>query len=306
MKIKILAGGIALLAVVLLTSAVLAQLSISPDSIDVQVNIGENSLPSVNVKNGSEKPTDFEVSLAGYGQGIHGSTEILEPDSNPLSAVPYIKFDPAEFHLEPGETQDVDLSASIPQGTEGGRYAILLITTNPTGEGAIKIVSRLGVLIRLTIAGSHLEREGSTKTIQLGEIEPNKFIPIEVTYANEGNVHYKVQSEVTISDAQEHTLGTLQSKSHVVLPGYSRELLAEWIPASDLQPGIYTVAATITLEDGTELATASEQFELSETYFVPVPPAKPINWLFIGSIIGGIIIIALLVYFLAVRRKRYG
>ena len=265
---------IALAALALLTFPALAQLGISPGSMDMLVSEGHNSLPSINVRNDSDKPVDFKVELAGYGQDIRGSTEVLEPDTNPLSALAYIKFDPAEFHLEPGQNQEVDLTVSIPEGTDGGRYAILLVVASPKGEEAIKTVSRLGVLVRLTIAGSHLIQEGSIKLIEPGRIEPNKPILIKVTYANEGNVHYKVQSRVTISNAQGDILGKVESKSALVLPGYSRELIAEWIPERDLQLGIYNMLVSVFLEDGTEIATASGSFEVGQPYVPPPPPAS--------------------------------
>jgi len=105
----------ALLTLVILTSPALAQLGISPGSMDMLVPEGQSTLPSITVSNDSDKPMDFEVKLAGYGQGTSGSTEVLEPDTNPLSAVSYISFTPAEFSLEPGEAQEIALTVSTRQ-----------------------------------------------------------------------------------------------------------------------------------------------------------------------------------------------
>ena len=272
---KIIAGiFIALLVLVVLTSLALAQLGISPGSMDMLVPEGQHTLPSITVRNDSDKPMDFEVKLAGYGQGIDGSTEVLEPDTNPLSAVAYISFDPSEFYLEPGESQEIDLTVSIPQGTDGGRYAVALVVATPRDEEAIKTVSRLGVLVRLTIAGSHVVEQGSIKLIGSEPVESGKPIPIKVTYANEGNVHYTVQSSVTIFDTQGDVLDIVRSRPAVVLPGYSRELVAEWIPDRDLDAGIYNARASVFLEDGTLLDEAEGSFEVGMPY---VPPAPPVS-----------------------------
>lgn len=272
---KIIAGIFAaLLILVLLTSPALAQLGISPGSMDMQVPEGEHSLPSITVRNDSDKPMDFEVELVGYGQGISGSTEVLEPDINPLSGLPYISFDPAEFYLEPGESQEVDLSVSIPAGTDGGRYAVVLVVATPRDEEAIKTVSRLGVLVRLTIDGSHLVQQGSIESIGSEPVESGKPIPIKVTYANEGNVHYRVQSSVTIYDAQGAVLDEVEGKSALVLPGYSRELIAEWIPDRELESGTYNALARVSLEDGTQLDEAEGSFEVGAPYVPPSPPVS--------------------------------
>ncbi len=272
---KIIAGiFMALVALVLLASPVLAQIGISPGSMDMLVPEGQHTLPSITVRNDSDKPMDFQVKLAGYGQGTDGSTEVLEPDTNPLSAVAYISFDPAEFSLEPGQSQQINLTVSIPQGINGGRYAVVLVVATPTGGEPIKTVSRLGVLVRLTIAGSHLIEQGSITSVGSEPVESGKPIPIDVTYANEGNVHYKVQSSVTISDAQGNVLDIVRSSWAVVLPGYSRELVAEWIPGRDLAPGIYHALAKVSLEDGTLLAEAEGSFEVGVPYVPPTPPVS--------------------------------
>jgi len=272
---KIITGiFIALMALALVTSPALAQLGISPGSMDMLVPEGQHTLPSITVSNDSDKPMDFEVKLAGYGQGISGSTEVLEPDTNPLSAVAYINFDPAEFSLEPGESQEIDLTVSVPQGTDGGRYAVVLVVATPRDGEAITTVSRLGILVRLTIAGSHLVQQGSIKFIGSEPVESGKPIPIEVTYANEGNVHYEVQSSVTIFDAQGYILDIARTSWAVVIPGYSRELVAEWIPGRDLDPGTYDAQASVFLEDGTLLDEAEGSFEVGMPYAPPAPPVS--------------------------------
>jgi hypothetical protein len=265
---------VGLAAVALLISPALAQLSISPGSMDMLVPEGQHTLPSITVSNDSDKPMDFEVKLAGYGQGTSGSTEVLEPDTNPLSAMSYISFDPAEFSLEPGESQEIDLTVSIPQGIDGGRYAVVLVIGTPGGDEPITTISRMGILVKLTIAGSQLVEQGSIEFIGSELVESGKPIPIEVTYANEGNVHCRVQGSVTVFDAQGDVLDIVRSSWAVVLPGYSRDLVAEWIPGRDLDPGTYGAQASVYLEDGALLDEAEGSFEVGMPY---VPPAPPVS-----------------------------
>ena len=321
---KIIVGILlALLALALVAFPVLAQLSISPGSIDMEVSEGLNALPSINVGNGSSEPMDFKVEVVGYGQGIDGRSEVLEPDSNPLSAVSYIGFDPAEFHLEPGQKQTVDLIASIPEQIDGGRYAIVLVTSSPTG-GPIQTISRLGVPIRLAIAGSNIDRKGIIGLVEPGGIESNSPIPIKVTYTNQGNVHYRVQMSTTVSNTQGEVLGSAVSEYTMVLPGYSRQIISEWIPTQDVEPGIYNMLVTAYLEDGTVLDQTQGSFEVGQTYVPPLPTTTPqatspktitktvvgdqdssasgVDWPIIVGAVGVVIIIGVLAYILG--RKR--
>jgi hypothetical protein len=270
---RIIAGTfVALAALALLTSPALAQLGVSPGSMDMLVPEGQHTLPSITVSNDSDKPMDFEVELAGYGQGTDGSTEVLEPDTNPLSAALYISFTPGEFSLEPGESQQIDLTVSIPQGIDGGRYAVVLVIATPGGGEPITTISRMGILVRLTIDGSNLIQQGTIEQIGSEPVESGTPIPLKVTYANEGNVHCRVQGSVTIFDAQGDILDVARTSWAVVLPGYSRQLIAEWIPDRDLAPGTYDALATVSLEDGTLLAEGQGSLEVGMPYVPPTPP----------------------------------
>jgi hypothetical protein len=252
---------------------IFAGFRISPDIMDVSVKEGVNSLPSVNVGNETSNPEDFVVILAGYGQGKDGSTIVLDQDSNPLSAKSFLKFSPESFHLESGQIQKIDITASIPEGTEGGRYAVLLIVTNST-KGGVSTISRLGVPIRLATAGSELIKNGRALFNQTTPVKPGQPIPISITYSNDGNIHYKVKWNAKITNFQGQVIGTISKPSLLVLPGYSRELTVDWIPDGTLEKGIYDVSAEVTLEDGTLIQNVQGTFEISDSYIPPPAPTS--------------------------------
>jgi len=66
-------------------------------------------------------------------------------------------------------------------------------------------------------------------------------------------------------------LDIARSSWTVVLPGYSRDLVTEWIPGRDLDPGIYDALATVSLEDGTVLDEAEGSLEVGMPYVPPAP-----------------------------------
>jgi hypothetical protein len=206
-------------------------------------------------------------------QGTDGNTLVLDNDTNPLSAGAYIKFSPAEFHMEPGGKQKLDLNVAIPAGTKGGRYAVLLAVTNPRSEGGVNTITRLGVPIRLTVADSELVKKGIARLIPPQGIEPGKPIPITVNFINEGNIHYKVRANITVFDSAGTVKGKLQSESVMVLPGYSRDLTAEWVPQYELARGLYKISSTVSTEDGAILNETSGTFEIKDSYVPRTVPA---------------------------------
>ena len=217
MKIKIVSSLVlAILMIALLAIPASAGYRVGPDIVDTSVRTGDSNLSTISIGNESDKPEDFKVILAGYGQGPDGSTLVLDQDTNPLSASSYIKFAPAEFHMEPGAKQKLDLTVSIPAGTTGGRYAVLLVITNPRTEGGVSTITRLGVPIRLTVADSVLIKKGQARIMAPSGIEPAKPISITVNFANEGNIHYRVKADTTITDARGAVAGQVVRRIRII------------------------------------------------------------------------------------------
>lgn len=91
--------------------------------IGVGVNLGKISvdkplspggtyhLPSVSVINTGEEASDYEVEVT-----YHYEQKELRPPAD------WVKFDPKTFHLEPGESQPVAITLSIPVRAEPGDY----------------------------------------------------------------------------------------------------------------------------------------------------------------------------------------
>ena len=173
--------------------------------------------------------------------------------------------------MDVGGKQKVDLSVAIPDDASGGRYAVLLIVTNPSGGGGVTTITRLGVPLKLTIKGSQTIRKGNATIEQPWQIQPNQPISLRVTYTNDGNIHYRVRASFTVSDDRGTIVDGVLSETATVLPGYSRYLTASWIPEGGIAEGSYKVAAKVSLEDGTLLAEATGTVEVKDAY-VPPPP----------------------------------
>jgi hypothetical protein len=226
-----------------------------------------------------DQPMDILVDVGAVRQSLDGGYQLLQAseDTGPYSARQFITLDKSSFHLEPGDSQDVIATIYIPEDVgAGGRYAVINIHNQPTGQGQIGIVTAIYVLIYLTVKDSQLVHEGKIAAVTASEVVSGQPVDILTTFQNTGNQHFKVRGEVTIRNAQGKTLDTvhLALTTSSVIPTMSRQLKATFIPKGPLALGVYSVKSRLMLEDGTLLDEASGSFEVEKPYVPPPPPAS--------------------------------
>ena len=110
-----------------------------------------------------DQPMDILVDVGAVRQSLDGGYQLLQAseDTGTYSARQFITLDKSSFHLEPGDSQDVIASIHIPEDVgAGGRYAVINVHSQPTGQGQIGIVSAINIPIYLTIKGSQVLHTG--------------------------------------------------------------------------------------------------------------------------------------------------
>ena len=227
----------------------------------------------------ADPPLDMLVDVTGFGQSLEGAPQVLEAseDTSPFSACSFITLDTTSFHLDPGDSQQVTATISIPQDVSaGGRYALIDIRSQPIGEGSVGVVTAVAVPIALTIKGSEPIHEGKITEVSTSDATSGQSIDIFTTFQNTGNHYFKIKGEVTVSNSQGEILDTIDVSLSLqsVLPTMSRQLKATFIPAAELPLGVYSVKSRVMLEDGTLLDEASGSFEVKAPYVPPSPPAS--------------------------------
>lgn len=321
---RLIAVVLAIALVLAVAVPVLAGLKVSPVSMEGQVGVGESSLTAITVTNtDGDKPVRVTVEVMGFGQTAMGSTFPVKDDTSPCSAVSLIKVSPEEFDLEPGESQQVMVTATIPQEASGGKYATIVVGQVP--EPGVSMVGQVAVAVILTIAKSTLVRAGQIMSVDVRREQPGEPLTFITSVCNQGNVHFRPIGEIIIGkDGQE--VGRAEVEPHLILPEYTRQLKILW-DAPEVKAGTYSFEVILNV-DGTELR-AEGSFTLSETGDVvkveggvgeptkpgeaPVPPQKapptpgapqPINWEVLGAVAGGVLILGLLIYLLVARERR--
>lgn len=304
----LLASLLALGLILALAQPALAGLRVVGAKIEAQVSPGSETSYNIKVVDNSDVPMDIAIEVKGYGTSAEGTLKVLEPeeDASPYSAREFLTVSPDSFHLEPGESQDVTVTAKIPAEVgNGGRYAVVFIHTIP-GEGSFAVVTAVAVPVILTISGSKLTKDSEVTEVSFGEVTSEEPLEATVTVANKGNHHYKPQVEAKIRAADKvvATCAPVTSGSSLI-PGHSQQLKLGIVADEPLPAGRYEVEIEVRDEAGNLVASRSYPLDLGEVWQPPAqkptPPAAipqpTIDWRLIGAIVGGVVAVGLLLYF---------
>jgi hypothetical protein len=222
--------------------------------------------------NPTDPPMDFIVDVQGFGQTPQQSNTGVsgEKDTSPYSARTFITVSQKTFHLEPGASQEITATIAVPKDVgDGARYAMITVRNAPVGNGTTAIVTAISVPILVTITGTTKTITGIITNVSVADIVPGQPIKISTALKNTGNYHYKVKTNVSVTDSAGKmvALGGTDASSGSLIPSFTVNYDVNL--ATPLPIGKYTVTSTAIRDDGTVLDTKTAPFEIKDTYVAP-------------------------------------
>ncbi len=253
---------------------------------------------------GDSPPLEMKVDINGFGQTLDGSYEPLaaENDSNPNSGRTFIThIDKATFHLEPGASEVVTATITVPDDIgPGSKYAIIHIHSQPGGSGGVGVILAANVPVVLSTQG--FIKEGNITDLSIVKAVRGEPIEISTIFQNKGNHHFKVFNELAISDKNGRALASYTSPLTFssVIPPYAYQFESSLVLPQAIATGTYTVASSVISEDGTIMDTQTTTFQLENESTM-----TRINWSMFGILMACILVIGFLILVL-IRRKQSG
>jgi hypothetical protein len=264
-KSKPLIALITLVLILLAIGIASAGLGTSGSKLEKDFAPGDHLIHVMHVKSdASDPPMDIQVDLLGYGQAENGATRELNAsnDTSPYSARSFLKVSPASFHLEPGNAQDITLEGDIPKDVgSGSRYALVKIHTGAMGKGMVGFILAIDVPILLTVSGSEVQNKGEIENFSLEQPVSAAKQTMSLLFKNTGNIYYYPTVKAVVTDKN----GTIDANVTVPstishLPTFTRLFKFDLKSETPLKPGKYNVNATVSLNDGTFLASKEVSF----------------------------------------------
>lgn len=266
-------------------------LEVQPAIIEANVNPGQQYSFAITVKNISSTQQTFTIGA----QDISGLTEGGQPifaqpgqeTSYSLSA--WIPTPQAPLTLQPGQSQTIPFTANVPaNASPGAHFGSVFFesgTTKTAGNGS-GIGFDVGSVISLQIAGNIVENsrilEFSTDQLTYNSPTVNFTTKVE----NMGNVLDRPHGVIQITDMWGNQVGnvTVNDNAAPVFPGSTRAYVVNW-QGSGFAIGRYQAVLSLSYGENTkQTITAATSF-----WIIPLK--------LVGSIIGAILVLILVIYF---------
>jgi len=234
--------------------------------ITEEVSPGQELLHVITVgSREGEAPLNLTAEVFGFRRTDDGVNVEISPDDDtgPYTARPFLSIEPKSFTLEPGDQRSLLLTGTVPEDVgSGGRYAIVTISTVPSSEDGVAITFALQSIILLTIKDSDLLMTGEVSDLAASMSDGN--VSVDLLLENTGNVHYTPLFGAVLLDEAGDIVAEQKPEvmTGVILPTNSRLVKMTLAPEAELEPGTYTVEATVALDDGTVLAAEETTIEV--------------------------------------------
>src|SRR3989344_1222007 len=227
-------------------------LTIQPLKVTETLTPGSSASGAVSITNASDEAVNVEVKVEDFVP-LAGTYNIQFVGRAPgVSTVrDWVTLDgPKSFVLKKGEGKNVSYTIQAPPNAEpGGHFGVgfFKATLLPTSGGQqLRVGTQVGMLILVTIPGSHLEK-GAVLDFSGPLFVKKSPIDFKIKFENTGTVHFEPKGKITITNMFGKEVGTVLVGGQVVLPTGIKDLTAS-VNFDGVLLGRYT--ATLKIFDG--------------------------------------------------------
>ena len=257
---------ILLIAVTMISSPALlfsaeVSISVAPVRVEHLVKQGERGTDTISVTNDGTVPTRLRVSIEDWTLTRDGNPMFMKVGKNPYSCADWIRINPVDFRVDPGQTREVRYTVAVPEGVEEGGYRVAIIfETVPDvtpGEKAKRVYlkGRIATIVYEVVGKPVPQGHANSLKADLKK-EGMDFI---LVLQNTGKVHFRTNGSITVRDSNGSTAFEVSMPDVPVLPGSEREIKINHNKA--VPRGKYTATAVVDI-GRKELIGAEAAFEI--------------------------------------------
>ncbi len=255
----------ALSGICLFSSAAVAQVSLSPLTIEADANRGKSD-GIISLTNSSKEALRARVYVEFFTYG-DGGFQTIAPNANDLS--PYLQFSPRELTVPPGQTRRIRLISRLAPNLPDGEYRAVVFTENLKETTTL---DKNGVAINLKT------RIGVTVYVRKGKVSPNLAVDsasfndkqkqIQVLVRNTGKASARASLNWTLKQG-ERIIKTGSVIPSAIIAENKRNLLLSF-PSKDqnLTAGNYQLSGELITGEG------KNKSKLPFNLNVSIPPQK--------------------------------
>lgn len=181
---------------------------------------------TLRMANGGEEPIDVQLSLSNYALAPDGRPLIGSPAAARLSARTWLRLEPTQLHLDPGQQGGVQVTAAPPrQATPGDHQALVLVAAAQGAPGRLLVRHRIGVGVLVRVAGP-IKRRLSIGRLTVRRV--GRLDVLRVRIRNLGNINERLaKGQVTVQLRRgRRPAVTFRTRARSLLPGTTGDVVA--------------------------------------------------------------------------------
>lgn len=239
-------------------------ISVAPIRVEHSVPAGGSITEAISVINDDTSPAHLRVKVEDWALTQDGAVNFAKGGTQPHSAASWIRVNPKEFTLGPGQSQDVRYSLTVPKDAVPGGYraAIIFATVPPPTPGEkqkrVMLEGRIATILYETVGRPMPSGEITGLSFRLNSEGRPEFT---VSFQNTGQVHVRTRGEIIIRDKGRKEIAKVPLPDLPILPQSRRDFKVtsgEKLPSGDY------VAELIMDIGRKELLAGEKKFSIGE------------------------------------------
>ncbi len=231
------------------TASAATGLSIQPVKVSYTLKPGESVTDTIILKNAGGNTVVYP-SVQDF-LPLKGSSNIeFVPKAPGVTSVSdWVKVQiPDTFDFKVGDARNVSFTVTVPKDAEpGSHFGVIFFRAVDAmaSTSQLKIGTQVGMLVLVTVPGSHLQKGKIDAFATDGFIQKGP-VSFKTTFENTGTVYFEPKGTITIRNMFGKTVATVPVEGSIVLPTGVKDIETTW--AANFLLGPYT--ASIDLYDG--------------------------------------------------------
>jgi len=236
-------------------------ISVSPIRVEHLVKKGEKGTDTISITNDGTASTRIKVSIEDWALTRDGNPTFMKAGSNPYSCAEWIRINPVDFRIDPGQSRQVRYTVAVPEGIEDGGYRVAIIfETVPDvtpGEKARRVYlkGRIATILYELVGKPVPQGHANSLKVDLKK----QGIDLILALQNTGKVHFRTKGLVTVKDSSGSKALEVELPDVPVLPESERDIKVTY--DKPIPKGKYTATAVVDIGKK-ELIGAETTFEV--------------------------------------------
>ncbi|HEX7155368.1 MAG TPA: hypothetical protein VF618_28130 [Thermoanaerobaculia bacterium] len=230
-------------------------LTVTPAVVQLRGAYSQSTKQTLMITNGTTQPFSFEM-VAQDVTVKNGTRTFVTAGETAGSIAATAVYSRRTVQVRPGETERVDVTLTIPEGSPFRGVVVLFRAMNKVMHGPVPMLASIGTLFTFALSET---LDVNAETLKVTPQTTSANLAMKQWCANRGSEPVVAKGVAAIVDASGALVGRMALAPKRLLPGERVEVAGEY--GGELAPGRYKLLVTYDL-DGKKSITSSADLDV--------------------------------------------